>query len=894
MQSRGYRRGRAAIVAGVLVASGSVGAVSVSLTNTSATSAQVELVGAPEPILSWSGRRAPYRVALIFEGPQLALSAPLPYASSSGPIRHIAMRDSPAGSKLEIEVSQDVVPRLTRSRGGWILNLEGTGPLPPASAPPAPVPARAPAPAPALARENFLLDVQVNGVRVDDVVPADRLPDGRLVMADSAWRKARLRPPSEAIPISDSDTPGRALEAAPGVQYKLDGAKLQLEITAAPEAFDHTDISMRGERGGAPVPAAPGAYLNYDFAATSSDSSRTYAGLVEAVASNSWGSVSTGVAIAGGDRSFSQVRTETYARKDWPGTMEALVIGDSISSAGAWSRPVRFGGVHFGRDFSLAPGFITMPLPAISGSAALPSTIDVLVNSQKQSSTSVQPGPFALTNVPVVNGAGDLNIVVRDLRGIETVITQGFYVSPALLAEGLSDFSVEAGAMRERFGASSNEYGSAFVSGTYRTGVSPDLTVGARAEVQRSRQAVGVEAQGLVANWALAQGAIAVSHDAEAGTGFRTLAAAERLTRRGSASLVWEHFSDGFREFGVSELALRPKDRLRLGAGWRLFDAVTLGLSYARQTMWNAPTFSLVGANLGMNVGGYAFVSLFAAKQNGEPGWSAGVNVIVPLEQQRTASASASSRPRGGSVGTVQLTQAAPQGPGLGWSVRAGSGSNQAGQGSVVLNTNSAQFTADIEAGRGSSALRVGANGSVGWLDGQVFASRRIDQGAFAIVTVGNLEGVKVSRSNQVVATTDSHGRAVVTGLLPYQANQLTVDAAEIPLDVEVRGARESLVPYARSGNKVAFDVHRSRNVLVVLVRPDGSAVPAGTRVRLSGSSDEFIVATRGEVYLMDLPDGDASIEVTGAHAACRVALPVSASTPAESRIGPLVCGAAP
>src|ERR1700676_1137542 len=155
-------------------------------------------------------------------------------------------------------------------------------------------------------------------------------------------------------------------------------------------------------------------------------------------------------------------------------------------------------GVLYARDYSLAPGFITYPLPAFSASAALPSTVDVLVNNQRQASASVKPGPFDLVNVPVVSGAGQINLVVRDLRGVETVITQSYYASPQLLAAGLSDFSAEAGAMRRNFGTQSNNYGPVFAAGSYRYGFNSALTAGGRVEVQDTRQAGGLEAAGLL------------------------------------------------------------------------------------------------------------------------------------------------------------------------------------------------------------------------------------------------------------------------------------------------------------------------------------------------------------------------------------------------------------
>jgi outer membrane usher protein len=131
------------------------------------------------------------------------------------------------------------------------------------------------------------------------------------------------------------------------------------------------------------------------------------------------------MAIRRDGEAHSLIRTDTYWRTDLPGRMDTLVIGDTVSSGRAWSRPVRYGGLRYARDFTLAPGYITYPTPSITASAALPSTVDLLVNNRRATSSAVQPGPFDLTELPIVTGAGQLQLIVRDMLGRETVINQG-------------------------------------------------------------------------------------------------------------------------------------------------------------------------------------------------------------------------------------------------------------------------------------------------------------------------------------------------------------------------------------------------------------------------------------------------------------------------------------
>ncbi|EMI7644954.1 Csu fimbrial usher CsuD, partial [Acinetobacter baumannii] len=79
----------------------------------------------------------------------------------------------------------------------------------------------------------------------------------------------------------------------------------------------------------------------------------------------------------------------------------SFLLGDIITgSKTTWGSSVRLGGFQVQRNYSTRPDLITYPLPQFIGQAALPSTVDLIINGQKTSSTEVQSGPFILNNVP--------------------------------------------------------------------------------------------------------------------------------------------------------------------------------------------------------------------------------------------------------------------------------------------------------------------------------------------------------------------------------------------------------------------------------------------------------------------------------------------------------------
>lgn len=753
-------------------------------------------------------------------------------------------------------------------------------------------------PASAAGAEILLLELQVNGVALPGIARVELWTDGRLLLPVDSWTESRLIPPTiDSLALSDNQR-GYAIQDVPGISYELNRGLLTLTLVAPANAFQAATVALGAGRMTPPQPSTPGIYLNYDASVSRVQGhTNTYGVFVESVAFNGPDSFVSGAVVTNDGLVRKSFRTETYWRRDLPGTMEALVLGDTTGSGGAWSRPVRYGGIRFARDFSLAPGFITYPMPALQGSAALPSTVDLIINNQKRSNLSVGPGPFSVTNVPVVSGSGEANLVVRDLRGVETVITQKYYSSPRLLAEGLSDFSVDAGKLRRNFGQPDSSYGSGFAAAAYRYGLTPALTGETRVEAQKERKAVGLEAAGLLGTAAVLQGAVAWSRNdnnndtrSAARSGGRYLLALERSAPQGgNGSIQLEHFDAGFRQFGDLGFESRPRDRTQVQTGVAL-GGLSLGASFTRLTTWEGDNFRLGAINLGTRIFDSVFFNLYASKRLGSGGgWSTGLNLIMPLEKQRTLVAT-TSRDNGGRYTTaVQASQSAPVGQGWGWRVRASDQANQRAQAGALLNSDVGQFQAEANSGSGTNALRFGANGSVGWLTGLPFATRSIGHGAFAVVKVADLADVPVYRSNQITTTTNGNGLALVTGLLPFQANKLSIDPDEVPFNMDIQGVEEMVTPYARSGVVVNFPVRRMRNALVVINQADGTPVPAGAVVTLLPGSAAFVIGKRGEAYLTGLNDSN-QLQVKWTDGACELTVAMDPVTASEPRIGPLTC----
>jgi outer membrane usher protein len=75
------------------------------------------------------------------------------------------------------------------------------------------------------------------------------------------------------------------------------------------------------------------------------------------------------------------------------------------------------GGLRLSRNFSVRPDLVTYPLLNLSGSAAVPSSVDLFINGYKSSSAQINGGPYTLTNVPWISGAGEATVVTTDALG---------------------------------------------------------------------------------------------------------------------------------------------------------------------------------------------------------------------------------------------------------------------------------------------------------------------------------------------------------------------------------------------------------------------------------------------------------------------------------------------
>ncbi len=87
-----------------------------------------------------------------------------------------------------------------------------------------------------------------------------------------------------------------------------------------------------------------------------------------------------------------------------PEKVRIYTLGDFISNSSDWGSSVRLAGLQWSSAYTQRGDIVTSALPQFSGSAALPSTLDLYVNQQKIYSGLVPSGPFDVKQLPFISG----------------------------------------------------------------------------------------------------------------------------------------------------------------------------------------------------------------------------------------------------------------------------------------------------------------------------------------------------------------------------------------------------------------------------------------------------------------------------------------------------------
>ena len=743
----------------------------------------------------------------------------------------------------------------------------------------------------AVADAQLFLELVVNQMNTGRVVAVEQR-HGQFFVPSSALQETGMK-----LPADIGAEVG--LDSLPGLHSEYDSNGQRLLIDVPPDWLPEQFIGRREAYPRTPALSSFGALFNYDLYLNDTDDAGTYlAAWNEVRLFDSWGTLSNtgqyrrtmaGDSLNALDNRY--LRYDTTWRYSDDERLLTYEAGDLVSGALPWTSSVRMGGVQWSRDFAVRPDLVTYPLPQFAGEAAVPSSVDLFINGYKSSSADLQPGPYTLTNIPFINGAGEAVVVTTDALGRQVSTTVPFYVTSTLLQKGLSDFSVAAGTLRQDYGLRDFSYGTGATSGSMRYGLSDNFTVESHAEASDSLALGGVGGNVRLGNFGVLNTAISQSRfEGDSGqqlslgyqySSQRYSFSWQRLQRRdryADLTLVDSAYTTLSKRSEQATLSLNLDDWGSLGAGY--FDVRAADDSRTRllNLTWSKP--------LWRNTSFY----LSANREIGDSNWAVQAQLVIPFDLRGSLAISSERSNTGQTQQRVNYSRAVPTEGGVGFNLGYAQGDGPAyRQADVTWRLQSVQLQAGVYGNSDAETRWADASGALVWMDRQVFAANRIDD-AFVVVSTDGYADIPVRYENQQVGQTDRNGHLLVPWSSAYYRGKYEIDPLNLPANVRSPNVEQRIAVRRGSGYLLEFPLSRVIAASIVLVDAQQQNLPLGSGVVHLQSGTQTVVGWDGLVYLENLQSQN-NLQVSLADGkTCQVQFAVDPKQDQIPLIGPLVC----
>ncbi|RIJ10209.1 fimbrial biogenesis outer membrane usher protein [Pseudomonas sp. 91RF] len=743
----------------------------------------------------------------------------------------------------------------------------------------------------AVSDAQLFLELVVNQMNTGRVVAVEQR-GGRLFLPASVLRDTGMTLPESAGTEVD-------LDGLPGLHSDYDSVGQRLLLDVPPDWLPEQFIGNRQVYPRTPALSSFGALFNYDLYLNDTDDAGTYlAAWNEVRVFDSWGTLSnTGQyrrTLSGDSVSTlnnGYLRYDTTWRYSDDERMLTYEAGDVVSGALPWSSSVRLGGVQFSRDFAVRPDLVTYPLPQFAGEAAVPSSVDLFINGYKSSSTDLQPGPYTLTNIPFINGAGEAVVVTTDALGRQVSTTVPFYVTSSLLQKGLSDFSISAGTLRRDYGLKDFSYGPGVTSGSLRYGISDSFTLESHAEAADSLTLGGLGGNLRLGNFGVLNSAISQSRfDGDGGQQYslgyqysaqRFSFSWQRLQRRdqyADLTVVDSPYTSLSKRSEQATLSLNLERWGSLGVGYFDIRAADDSRTRLLNLSWSKP--------LWRNSSFY----LSANREIGDANWAVQAQLVIPFDLRGSLAISSERSKTGQTQQRVNYSRAVPPEGGVGFNLGYANGDGpDYRQADVTWRLQSVQLQAGVYGTSEAETRWADASGSLVWMDHQVFAANRIDD-AFVVVSTDGYANVPVRYENQQVGQTDRNGHLLVPWSSAYYRGKYEIDPLNLPANVRSPNVEQRIAVRRGSGYLLEFPLSRVIAASIVLVDAQQQELPLGSGVLHEESGTRTVVGWDGLVYLENL-QAQNSLRVTLADGkTCQAQFKVDLQQDQIPLIGPLVC----
>ncbi|MDE4039194.1 fimbria/pilus outer membrane usher protein [Acinetobacter pittii] len=763
---------------------------------------------------------------------------------------------------------------------------------------------------------NFIqlfLNISINSNASEDLVAVKQSKDGKLYIRSSTLKTLRLKM-DEHIP----DNQWVCINDLNGIQFKYLENEQSLNLKVPSNMLTGYSVDLNGQQVTSPnllkMKPLNAAILNYSLYQTMTNDENVFSGTAEGIFNSAIGNFSSGVLYNGSNEtSYSHekwVRLESKWQYVDPEKIRIYTLGDFISNSPDWGSSVRLAGFQWSSAYSQRGDIVTSALPQFSGSAALPSTLDLYVNQQKIYSGLVPSGPFDIKQLPFISG-NEVTLVTTDATGKQSITKKPYYFSSKILAKGINEFSVDVGVPRYNYGLYSNDYDDAtFASGAIRYGYSNSLTLSGGAEASTDGLSnLGTGFAKNVLGIGVMNADIAASQYKDE-NGYSALLGLEgRISKNISFNTSYRKVFDNYFDLArVSQVRYLKDNQInaesqnylnysaladeifRAGINYNFYAGYGIYLGY-NQIKYSDNSYKLLSTNLSgsldKNWGFYA-----SAYKDYENHKDYGIYFALRYTPSSKVNAITSVSSDSGSLRYRQeiFGLSEPQIGSFGWGgyVERDEDANE-NNASVYASyrARAAYLTGRYNRFGDNDQVALSATGSLVAAAGRLFAANEIGEG-YAVVTNAGPQS-QIINGGVNLGETDKSGRFLIPSLMPYQVNHIYLDPSYLPLNWNVKSTDQKTVVGYRQGTLVDFGAHQVISGLVKLVDQNNSPLMPGYTVRINGQQNGM-VGYDGEVFIPNLlKQNKLEVDLLD-HGSCQVDFTYNSNQYSTKKLGPYVC----
>ncbi|EXD88121.1 type VII secretion system (T7SS), usher family protein, partial [Acinetobacter baumannii 972082] len=760
---------------------------------------------------------------------------------------------------------------------------------------------------------RLFLNVFVNSTSSNDLISVNKDQDEKLYIRARDLKTLRLK-----LDEQISDSQWVCINDLKGIQFKYLENEQSLKLNIPSDMLTGYAVDLNGQQITSPhllkMKPLNAAILNYSLYNTITNDENVFSGSAEGIFNSAIGNFSSGVLYNGSNEtSYSHekwVRLESKWQYVDPEKVRIYTLGDFISNSPDWGSSVRLAGFQWSSAYTQRGDLVTSALPQFSGSAALPSTLDLYVNQQKIYSGLVPSGPFDIKQLPFISG-NEVTLVTTDATGQQSITKQAYYFSSKILAKGINEFSVDVGVPRYNYGLFSNDYDDAtFASGAIRYGYSNSLTLSGGAEA--STDGLSNLGTGFAKNlfgFGVINADIAASQYKDE-NGYSALLGLEgRISKNISFNTSYRKVFDNYfdlarvsqiRYLKDNQMTSEPQNYLsysaladeifRAGINYNFYAGYGVYLGY-NQIKYSDNSYKLVSANLSgsLNKNWGFYTSAYKDYENQK---DYGIYFALRYTPSSRVNAITSISNESGKTTYRQEINgfSDPQIGAFGWGgyVERDQDANQ-NNASIYgsYRARAAYLTGRYNRIGDNDQVAVSATGSLVAAAGRVFAANEIGDG-YAVVTNAGPQS-QILNGGVNLGKTDKSGRFLIPSLVPYQENHIYLDPSYLPLNWSVKSTDQETVVGYRQGSLIDFGAKQVVSGLVKLVDQNNSPLLPGYTVHINGH-EESIIGYDGEVFIQNLlKQNKLEVDLLD-HGSCQVDFTYNGNQYSTKKLGPYVC----